>query len=284
MTRKSKGIALAFSSVFFLALGYVIAKLISGHYHPIVINFFRSVIMLGLILVWVVATKKLPLLKTERPYAQLSRGLVGNIGQIVVVTAYAALPVSNVSAVLGTSPLIAVCLALVFLKEPVHLKTALALGVGFIGALFIIQPSDMLKGADLLLALAASGAIAVQTIIVRYLGKTDQAVTTVFYTALIGTVIGIAFLPFLWNGWVADLWWLVGLTGLVALAAQIMRTETLRLIPVSLTECLGYGFFLWSILLGFLIFHDVPGLPIIIGSLIVLASNVYIVWQQKAAD
>lgn len=279
-----QGIVFALASTFFLALSHVIAKLLSEHYHPVVITFFRSFITLVLTVGWVVATRRIFLLKTERPWAQLSRGLIGNVGLFLVISSYAALSVSDISAVLNTSPLFAAALAFLFLGERADWKTTLALIIGFLGALIIIRPTGALSGGELLLALSASVAIALQTVLLRHLGRTDAAVTTVFYYALTGTVLMIPAMPFFWTGWSDSLLWLVLGMGFIGMAAQLTRTHSLRFLPVTLKEVIGYSFFLWSLMLGFLIWHDIPTWFVLAGTAIVIVCNVYIVRRAGKND
>jgi len=278
---KMTGITLALGSTFLLALSHIIAKLLSEDYHPIVIAFLRNLVTLVMIVGWAVLARKTDLFKTQNLKAQISRGLVGSVGLVFVVSAYAALSVSDITAVLNTSPLFAVVLAFFFLGEPLGWKRGVALLVGFIGALLIIQPSGALTGSGLLLAISASLAIATQTIIVRYLGRTDHTVTTVFYTALTGAGLTAFAVPFFWTGWSDQLGWLVLGLGTVGLLAQLTRTQCLRLLPVSLTEILGYSFFLWSLLLGFMIWRNTPTPHMLIGSAIVIAASLLIVRMEQ---
>ncbi len=281
---KMTGITLALGSTFLLALSHIIAKLLSEHYHPIVIAFLRNFVTLVMIVGWAVLARKTDLFKTQNLKAQISRGLVGSVGLVFVVSAYAALSVSDITAVLNTSPLFAVVLAFFFLGEPLGWKRGVALLVGFIGALLIIQPSEALTGSGLLLAISASLAIATQTIIVRYLGRTDHTVTTVFYTALTGAGLTAFTVPFFWTGWSDQFSWLVLALGAVGLLAQLTRTQCLRLLPVSLTEILGYSFFLWSLLLGFMIWRNTPTPHMLIGSAIVIAASLLIVRMERKSQ
>lgn len=225
--------------------------------------------------------------KTERLQSNLVRGTLGTLSVIVILHAYATLPVGDIAAILNISPLISVTLAMVFLGEKIGWRRACILAVGFSGVILMAQPSGKIPFNGLLIGLAAATGIAIVTVLIRHLGKTESSLTMTFYFSLIGTVITGAMLPFYWNGWDQDLVWLVILVGIFGLWAQLSHAQALKYLPIAIKEPIGYTFFLWSILLGFLIWHHVPTPIVLMGGSLVIISNlllVFVEYRKNKAD
>lgn len=225
--------------------------------------------------------------KTERLHSNLVRGTLGTLSVIVILHAYATLPVGDIAAILNISPLISVTLATIFLGEKIGWRRACILAVGFSGVILMAQPSGKIPFNGLLIGLAAATGIAIVTVLIRHLGKTESSLTMTFYFSLIGTVITGAMLPFYWNGWDPNLVWLVILVGIFGLWGQLSHAQALKYLPIAIKEPIGYTFFLWSILLGFLIWHHVPTPIVLMGGSLVIISNlllVFVEYRKNKAD
>ena len=118
------------------------------------------------------------------------------------------------------------------------------------------------------------------TIVIRRLGATERAATTVFWFAVSSLVpLGFAMLIF---GKPHDpvTWIMLGGLALVGGLAQLTLTGALRLAPVALVMPMDYTSLLWALLLGSWIFAEVPTPWIWIGAPIIIASGLVIVWRE----
>jgi len=274
------GVFFALASSFFLALSHSFAKVLTTHYHPVVVVFFRCFVSFIILSAWAVITKNSSVYKTKKLTTNLVRGTLGTMSVIVVIWAYATLPVGDVAALLNAAPLISVLLAMFFLGEKIGWKRAIILAIGFTGVIIMAQPSGKIPFPGVAIGLAAAFAIAVITVLVRHLGKTESPITMTFYFSLIGTVMSGVMLPFFWTGWDKNLVWLTLLVGVFGLWAQLALAQSLRDLPVAVKEPIGYTFFLWSLLLGFLIWHTIPTHIVLGGSALVIASNLLLVYVE----
>ena len=274
------GVLFALASALFPALSHAFAKVLTSHYDPAVIVFFRCFISLLLLMGWAAVNKNLFMYKTDRLKPNLARGTLGALSVVIIIHAYATLPVGDIAALLNTSPLISVTLAALFLGEKIGWKRVCILAVGFSGVLLMAQPSGNIPMKGLLIGLAASTGMAIVTVLIRHLGKTESPLTMTFYFSLIGSVVTGAMLPFYWNGWDWNLVVQVVLVGVFGLCAQLTHAQALKYLPVAVKEPIGYTFFLWSILLGFLIWEDMPTSIVLLGSAIVIGSNLLLVFVE----
>lgn len=274
------GVLFALASALFPALSHGFAKVLTAHYHPVVIVFFRCLVSLVILSVWAVATGNRDIYKTKRLRPNLVRGGLGAISVIVVIWAYATLPVGDVAALLNAAPLMSVTLATIFLGEKIGWKRAGILAVGFAGVVLMAQPSGQIPVRGVVIGLAAAFSIAVITVLIRHLGKTESPLTMTFYFSLIGAIVSGAMTPFFWTGWDQSLVWLVVLVGIFGLWAQLSHAQALKHLPIAVKEPIGYTFFLWSLLLGFLIWGTIPTPIVLAGSGLVIASNLLLVFLE----
>jgi drug/metabolite transporter (DMT)-like permease len=152
---------------------------------------------------------------------------------------------------------------------------------GFAGVLLIVRPGNgdvPLIGASI--ALLAAMLTASVTIVIRRLGATERAATTVFWFALSSLVpLGIAML-ILGHAHEPKTWGLLGGIALAGGLAQLTLTGALRLAPVALVMPMDYTSLLWALLLGYSIFGELPARGIWIGAPIIIASGLVIVWRE----
>lgn len=270
----------ALASALFPALSFAFAKVLTSHYDPVVVVFFRCFISLILLSGWAIATRTKSIYQTKRLSSNLIRGTLGSLSVLVVIHAYATLPLGDVAAILNASPLMSVTLALIFLGEKISWQRAAILAVGFSGVLLMAQPSGNIPLNGLAISLAAAFGIAVLTVLIRHLGKTESPLTMTFYFSLIGTIVTGAMLPFYWNGWDPNLIVQVILVGIFGLWAQLSHAQALKHLPIAIKEPIGYTFFLWSLLLSFLIWDKIPTSVVLLGSAVVISSNLLLVFLE----
>ena len=222
-------------------------------------------------------------LRTKRVGAHLSRMALGLGAMALNFIAFILLPLAEATTIGFSVPIFSVILAAVVLGEPTGKWRWGAVAAGFAGVLLIVHPGTgevPLLGASV--ALAAALTTASVTIVIRRLGATERAATTVFWFAVSSLVpLGLAMIVF--GGSHDGATWMV-LAG-VALAgglAQLTLTGALRLAPVALVMPMDYTSLLWALLLGSWIFGEMPTPWIWIGAPIIIASGLVIVWREHA--
>src|SRR5690606_35554087 len=156
--------------------------------HLLEIMFWRQFITIHIALGWVLATTGLGALATKRPGTHLLRGLYGMNGMILNFGAVILLPLAEAQTINFTVPIWAVLLSIVLLKEKVGVWRWSAVVLGFLGILVIAQPGSgnfPLVGA--LVALGGAFMVALISIQIADLNRTDKPLTIVFYFALFST-------------------------------------------------------------------------------------------------
>ncbi len=226
------------------------------------------------------ATPLRTLARSNRPVLQFSRALLLAVESGVFMLAFSLLPIAEVHAINAATPLLVVALSVPLLKEKVGPRRWAAVLTGFIGVLLIIRPGSVPLTAPVLLVLLGSAMWALYQILVRICTRTDSADTTSLWTALVGLGATTAIAPFLWrwpdaNGWlllasIAGL----GTFGHMALISAFGMTTPATLQPYT------YTLFVWAIVVGYVMFGDMPDLWTLAGAGIIIASGTY-VWHRE---
>jgi drug/metabolite transporter (DMT)-like permease len=193
------------------------------------------------------------------------------------------LPIANVSAVLQALPLaVTVGAALVF-SEPVGWRRWLAISVGFAGVLVIVRPGFEGFSGYSLLALACVAACAVRDLATK---RIPGDVPTFFVSLVTSTVVtmagGALVVPM--GGWSSPSAEAVGLLVVAAVLLIIgyqFIIMSMRTGDISFIAPFRYTALLWSILLGFVVFHDVPDAAMIAGAMIVVGSGLYALYREQ---
>lgn len=189
------------------------------------------------------------------------------------------LPLADVMAVYQATPLIVTVLAIPLLGELVGWRRGLAVGVGFVGVLLVLQPQDGIFTAPALIALAGSFTYALSMIATRQLRAASALSLIVYHTLAVG-LAGLLTLPWGWAeiGWMDAVY--LGLIGVVATLAHMCMNQSLRLAPAATVVPYTYTSLLWAILLGWLIFADTPTPLMLLGAAIIVASGLFVLHRE----
>ena len=219
--------------------------------------------------------------RTTRLRDHLVRAMVGLSALWFWFYSYRDLALADAYALSFTAPLFMTALSVPLLGERVGIHRWSAVMLGFGGVMIMVQPGSGVFGIAALYVLLSAGLYALAMIQVRGLGRTEHALTTVFYFTTVCTVVSAFSLPVVgrWPASSLDAALLVAL-GLLGGLAQLCLTQAYRYAPVSVIAPFDYTSMLWAVLLGLAVFGDVPGWPVLVGSAVVIASGLYILRRE----
>ena len=220
-------------------------------------------------------------LHSKRIGAHVGRMALGMGAMALNFAAMIMLPLAEATVIGFSVPIFSTVLAAMILGEPTGRWRWGAVAAGFLGVLLIVQPGSgdvPLVGASV--ALVAALLTASVTIVIRRLGATERASTTVFWFAASSLVpLGVMML---WFGGPHDAgtWKILAGLALAGGLAQLTLTGALRLAPVALVMPMDYTSLLWALLLGAWIFGEMPTPWIWVGAPIIIGSGLVIVWRE----
>ena len=266
----------------FAAMAACIKLAADSGVHIVELLFWRQFISLPILLAWAMLAGGLHVLKTQRPKAHAVRAIYGVVGMLLNFGGVILLPLAEATTLGFTGPIFAVILSIILLRESVGVWRWSAVVAGFIGVIVIAQPGSgtiPLYGA--MVALGGAFMIALISIQIRDLGRTEMPIVIVFWFAA-ATVLALApALPFVHEPLTAEQWLLLLGIGIFGTWGQVFITTALRFGQVSSVIVMDYSSLIWAALLGFLIFGDMPTTGLWIGAPIVIASGIVITWRER---
>lgn len=249
--------------------------------HLLEIMFWRQFLTIPVALAWVLSTGGIGMLATKRPRTHFLRGLYGTIGMVLNFGAVILLPLAEATTINFSVPIWAVLLSIVLLKEHVGIWRWSAVALGFVGILVIAQPGGghiPLFGA--LVALGGAFMVALISIQIADLNKTDKPLTIVFYFALFSAPMAALSLPFVATSHDAAEWELLAGIGLFGAAGQLLLTAALRFGKVASVIVMDYSSLFWATLYGWLWFDSLPPASTWLGAPLIVAAGLIIAWRE----
>ena len=245
------------------------------------ILFFRQFGACLLVSGVILAGPGLPSIATKRLPAHIIRAVVGLSAMAFTFNGIVALPLAEATTIGFTVPIFATILGALVLREPTGWHRWAAVAAGFAGVLLVAQPGGdhfPLWGAGC--ALAGAFGTASVSILLRQIGKTESALTTVFWFSALSLIPLSVFYGRAAQAHDLVAWTCLASVGIFGGLAQIAMTTSLRLGPVSVVVPMDYSSLLWATLLGWLVFDTLPAKATWFGAPVIVASGLYIVWRE----
>ena len=248
--------------------------------------FYRQFLSLPLVLAWLLMGPSPISVHTSRIGAHCIRMAAGMAGMVLAFRSVTLLPLAVATTISFTVPIFATILSALVLKETPGIHRWAGVVLGFCGVLVMIHPQGAGHFPPLGVAVALSAAImaAVVNILLRQIGRSEGATTTVFwYTVLSLPPLGIGMYFF---GQRHDLltWGLLAAIGLTGGVGQLLLTASLRWAPVSVVMPMEYSSLIWATLLGWLIWNNWPGGSTWTGAVLIVCSGLYIAWREHVRN
>lgn len=261
---------------------FAIAKIAQGYGVNVVeIVFFRQSIAILPVLALVLVGPGLSSLKTRRPWMHASRTVVGTTGMILNFITISLLPLAETQALWFATPLFATILSAIILREAVGLHRWSAVAFGFVGVMLVVQPqSGHLPILGAVTGLTAALLTAFVTILLRQLGRTEPALTTVFWFFTISAIPLAFVMPWFIQPHTPYVWALLIAMGVVGGLGQVALTLSLQYAPVATLAPVDYASLIWSTVFGVWLFAEIPTIWTWIGAPIIIGSGLYIVWRE----
>ena len=278
-----RGMLLMLAAVLCFALLDATAKHLSQTYPVPMLVWARYTLHCLLMILFLAPSMRWKLIETRRPLMQIVRALmlVGTTG--FAMAAFRHLPLAETTALIFVTPLIVALLAGPCLGEKLRPLHWLASLCGFLGAMLIARPGGALNSTGIALVLAAALCYSIYQIQTRLLSPTENTLTLLFYTALVGTVSMSLAAPLYWGGPLPDLrdGLMIATLGLYGGAGHFLLTKAFRLAPATTLSPFLYAQLIWATLLGWLVFGHWPDLLTFVGMAIITASSLALAATQR---
>jgi drug/metabolite transporter (DMT)-like permease len=221
--------------------------------------------------------------RTSRPGAHLLRSVSQTTSQTLLLIAFSMMPLASATAINFSSPLFATLVSALLLKEAVGMARWAALLVGFCGVLIVTNPGADTFQIGALFALGNAVLYGSVTAAVRGMTATESAETLTLYQLTLLTAFFALLLPLGWsNPTPVDAAWIV-FNGASNAVGQYWWTRALHLAPASAVAPFYYLSLIWASILGFAVWGEIPTISLIVGSAVVVASGLFLIWRESNA-
>ncbi|WP_289295010.1 DMT family transporter [uncultured Reyranella sp.] len=256
-------------------------KGLGGTYGSFQLMVFRSGVALVPVAVMIWHAGGMRVVRSNRPWLQALRVTIGFGSMFGFFYAFPRMPLVDAYAISFSAPLFMVALSVLILKEPVGWRRWTAVGVGFAGVLIMLDPWGIEFHTVSLIILAATFCYSLSTVMVRLLSRHDPDVVTLFWFAIVGTVISLACAIPEWI-WPPPMDWVWLLTlGLLGGFAQILITRAWRLAPAAVLAPFDYVSIILAVAFGYLWFREEPSWTVWYGLPLVIGSGLYILHRER---
>ncbi|MBW8784571.1 MAG: DMT family transporter [Novosphingobium sp.] len=245
------------------------------------IMFWRQAVPSALLFGYLASRRELHRLRTRRLGSHGRRALIGMTGMVFNFGAVILLPLAIATIFGFTTPLFAVALGALILREQVGPWRWLAVALGFAGVLVIVRPGAMtIPPLGALVGLGSGFMVALVSIQIRDLGRTEEPISTVFYFSLLGAMMMLPVLPFFAKAHSPAAWLTVIAVGLCGAVFQLLLTASLRYGSVTSVVVMDYSSLIWSTLYGWAVFAQLPPATTWLGAPLIIAAGLVITWRE----
>ena len=201
------------------------------------------------------------------------------------LTALAHMPLANVTAILQALPLTVTMAAALFLGEAVGWRRWLAIGVGLAGVMIIIRPGMEGFSVWSLWALGAVVCVTVREITTRRLSADVPSMPVALATAVAIGGLGSVMLPSVeWRPVDAASWAVLLATSVAIIGGYLFSVMTIRTGDIGFVAPFRYTAMVWAIGLGLLMFAELPDMPTLAGTAIIIVTGLYSLHRERSVS
>ena len=199
------------------------------------------------------------------------------------LTALKHMPLANVTAILQALPLTVTMAAALFLGEKVGWRRWLAIAIGLAGVLIIIRPGMEGFSVYSIWALVAVGCVTIREIATRKLSADLPSLPVALATAIAIGGLGAVMLPAVeWAPVSASALSLICGASLAIIGGYLFSVMTIRIGDIGFVAPFRYTAMVWALILGLLMFGEIPDMPTITGTVIIILTGLYLLHRERS--
>lgn len=257
-----------------------VIKTLGGIYPPLQILFFASLLSFPLV--------SMVLMRDPQPGSLRPN----NMGWVILRTgcavtagmgaffAFSTLPLTQVYAILFTTPLLITMLSIPLLGERVGLHRWAAVVVGLSGVLIVLRPGAQDLQLGHAAAMAGAMASAVGAVIIRRLGRAERPLVLMMWPMLgnffaAGAALSLGYQPMALHH--------LALAGVIAglgLLGSFLVIMAYRAGEAAIVAPMQYSQILWATAYGWFLFDERLHPATLVGVVVIIGSGIYIVWRE----
>ena len=263
----------------------------------------RTIVSFVLILLFLILTKKPIVFKSQYPILTFCRVILFFFGFSSFYISLTILPLGTATALFFVTPFLITIFAHFFLKEEIGPRRWSAVAVGFVGVYITLNPDFSNFNYLSLLPILCAFCYSSSMIIIKITSDKDSVYTQTFAFYIGAIIFSIIFYfiigdgrfnisdhpssQFIFREWFVDLENSISFmitTGITATVAFQLLFRAYSIASPAVVSPFEYSILLWSLLIGWFYFDEIPTLNTVMGILIIVSSGIYIFMREKAQD
>ncbi|KPA20434.1 EamA-like transporter family protein [Shimia sp. SK013] len=258
----------------------VIVKFLGATFSPFQIVFFSGLFSFPLITLMLVRDPSQGNLRPVHPWWVALRSVCVVTSPTAAFFAFTVLPLAQVYALLFAAPLLITVLAIPILGERVGIWRMLAVLMGLCGVIIVVRPGVTELQMGHFAALLAAFAVALQSVVLRKIGREERRVVLMLYPLLINVgVMGVAMTFVYQPVGLADLGGMATVA-LFSFVASLLLVYSYTNAEAALVAPMQYSQIVWAAIFGILVFNETPDSMTLLGASVIVASGLFIIARE----
>jgi len=277
------GIILMIATTFVFAMQDGISRHLADNYNVLMVVMIRYWFFAAFVLYFAARQKHgfRAAIRTSQPGLQILRGVLLAAEICVTVLAFVYLGLIETHAIFASYPLMIAALAGPVLGEVVGWRRWVAIGVGFLGMLVVLQPGVTVFSPASLIAVVSAMMFAVYGLLTRYVARKDNAITSFFWTGISGGVVMTFIGIWYWQAMTSGDWVWMGVLCVTGVLGHFLLIKTLEVAEASAVQPFAYFQLVFVSIIGVLVFGERIMLHTAIGAGIVVGAGLFTIWRER---
>ncbi|SLN75008.1 EamA-like transporter family protein [Roseovarius gaetbuli] len=279
------GIWLMITTTFIFAMQDGISRHLASEYNVLMVVMIRYWFFAAFVMT--IASRKAGGLRaaaaTSQPLMQAFRSLLLVTEICVMILGFTLLGLVESHAVFACYPLLIAALSGPVLGEKVGWRRWVAIAVGFVGVIIILEPGFGVFKPQAIVPLIAALMFALYGLLTRYVARRDTAATSFFWTGTVGSVAMTAVGMWFWEPMIGSDWVWMGALCVAGAAGHWTLIKCYEVAEASAVQPFAYLQLLFASTIGILIFSESIRLNVALGGALIVGAGLFTLWRQRRA-
>ena len=280
------GIWLMIAVTFVFAVQDGFSRHLAGEYNVFMVIMIRYWFFAAFVIT--VATRKAGgwrnAARSKVPLRQVFRGVLLALEILIAVSGFVILGLVESHAVFAVYPLLIAALSGPVLGERVGWRRWVAIGIGFVGVLVILQPGFGVFRIGALIPLLAAFMFALYGLLTRFVGRHDSSAVSFFWTGVSGAVVTSAVGLWYWQPMIGTDWMLMGMLCITSALSHYLLIRAYEVAEASAIQPFAYLQLVFASAIGFVVFNETLRPNVAIGAAIVVCAGLFTLWRARVAE
>jgi drug/metabolite transporter (DMT)-like permease len=280
------GILLMVATTFVFAMQDGISRHLAGEYNTLMVVMIRYWFFAAFVMA--VGARQAGGLRqaaaTSQPYLQAFRGILLVAEICVAIWGFTLLGLVESHAIFACYPLLIAALSGPVLGERVGWKRWLAIAIGFLGILIILQPGAGVFDANAIIPLISALMFAVYGLLTRYAARKDSSATSFFWTGTMGMVAMTAVGIWFWEPMSGDDWIWMAVLCVTGALGHFLLIRCYEVAEASAVQPFAFLQLVFASALGVAAFGEAIRANVVLGAILIVGAGLFTFWRERRAS